>query len=214
MLGDPLPEIQDERQGGYIAGSGLIGYRVKGMNLILLPSAVTTAVSLRQTYYAQPNELVSSGYATVLTINTTTRVVTTVAAHGYTTASVLDLVRAAEGFDSMAIDQTPTAAAGSSLTFASLPSGLAVGDYVCLARQSPVPQIPSEYHPILAQRVACTWLQAAGYKPELQAAEATLQTMESAIGILSSPRVDTGSKKIINRFSVLGSLPGRSRWGV
>ncbi len=208
VLGEPLPEIQDERQ-----ASGAVGYRVRGQSLVLLPDANTTAATLRQTYYEQPNEVVATGYATVLTINTSTNVVTTVASHGFTTSSVLDLVKATEGFESVAIDQTPTAASGSSLTFASLPSGLAVGDYVCVARQAPVPQIPSEFHPILAQRVACAWLEAGGYTEGLKAAQAKLQVMESAIGVLSAPRVDTGAKKLIARHSLLGSIPGRSRWG-
>jgi hypothetical protein len=214
VIGDPLPEIQDERQGGYDGDSGLSGYRVKGQSLVLVGGSSTTATSLRQTYYERPNEVVSTGYATVLALTST--VITTSASHGYTTSSVLDFVKANEGFESAAIDKTPTVAAGSSLTFAAgvIPSDLAIGDYVCVAKQSPVPQIPSEFHPILAQRVACAWLEAGGYREQLEAARGKLLAMEEAIGVLSSPRVDTGAKKLIARHSVLGSLPGRSRWGV
>ncbi len=196
-LGPPLAEIDDSRLGEFAWDNGVAGYNLKGAFLVLVPTAITTAVTLRQRYYVQPNELVASGYVSILTIDTATNIVTTSASHGYTTASVLDLVRATEGFDSLAIDQTPTAASGSSLTFSSLPSGLAVGDYVCVARQSPVPQIPSEYHPILAQRVACAYLEANG-AAELASAKAKLGEMQGAIGVLSSPRVDTGLKKIVN----------------
>jgi hypothetical protein len=206
VIGDPLPELQDERQ-----GSGQSGYIVKGQNLVLVGSSGTTATSLRQTYYERPNEVVSTGYATVLALTST--VITTSASHGYTTASVLDFVKANEGFESVAIDKSPTVAAGSSLTFAAgvIPSDLAIGDYVCVAKQSPVPQIPSEFHPILAQRVACAWLEAGGYREQLEAARGKLMAMEEAIGTLSSPRVDTGAKKLIARHSVLGGIPGRSR---
>ena len=208
-----LTEVPDERLEDYSGLSSTAAYRVLGNSLVLVPSAVTSAVTLRQTYFAQPSELVASGYATISAINTSTNVVTTSAIHGYTTSSVLDLVRASEGFESLAIDQTPTAVGSTTtLTFSSLPSGLAVGDYVCVFRQSPVPQIPSEFHPILAQRVACAYLEAQG-APELAAAVKKLEAMEEAIGILSSPRVDSGSKKIINRFSPLG-VSGARRWGV
>lgn len=210
VVGDPLPEIQDEWQGGWSSGSGLAGYRIRGMNLILVPDASTTAASLRMTYYEQPNELVSSGYATISSLTST--VITTSASHGFTTSSILDFVKANEGFESKAIDQTPSATTSTTLTFSSLPTGLAAGDYVCVARQSPVPQIPSEFHPILAQRVACLYLEAGGYKDELAVALGKLKMMEDSIGVLSSPRVDTGSKKLISRHSVLGLMPGRGRW--
>ena len=199
-IGDPLSEVMDEQQGRHASDGQLFGYRIRGMNLILLPSATTTASYLRMTYYERPNELVSTGYATVLSFTSTT--ITTAAAHGYTTASVLDIVKANEGFESLAIDQTPTVAAGSSLTM-TVPTGLEVGDYVCVAKQSPVPQIPGEYHPILAQRVACAYLEAGGLE-QLPAAQLKLQEMQAAIGILSSPRVDTGARKLIQRHSVLG----------
>lgn len=214
VMGDPLPEVDDARQGSYSSEGALCGYLVKGQNIVLIPSASTTAAYLRMTYYEQPNEVVSTGYATVLSLTSTT--ITTVAAHGYSTSSVLDFVKATEGFESVAIDKTPTVASGSSLTFAAgvIPSGLAVGDYVCVARQSPVPQLPSEFHPILAQRVACAWLEANGDEEGLSAAKGKLGEMEAAIGVMTTPRVDTGAKKIINRFSVLGSIARNRRWGV
>lgn len=208
-----LPEYDDARLEELSSSTGVVGYVIAGMNVVLVPGSTTSATSLRLKYFAQPNELVSSGYATVLSFVAATGVVTTSAAHGFTTASVLDIVRATEGFESQAIDQTPTAASGSSLTFSSLPSDLAVGDYVCVARQSPVPQIPSEFHPILAQRVAVAYLEAGG-APELGAAVAKLGAMEKAIGILSSPRVDASAKKIVPRFGPLGGLRRRRVWGV
>lgn len=213
VMGDPLPEILDERQGSYASDTSLCGYRIRGQSLVLVGGTATTAVTLRQTYYERPNELVASGYATVSSLTSTT--ITTSASHGYTTSSVLDFVKATEGFESVAIDKTPTAASGSSLTFASgvIPSDLAAGDYICVFKQSAVPQIPSEFHPILAQRVACAWLEAGGYATQLEAARGKLSAMEEAIGVLCSPRVDTGAKKLIARHSVLGSIPGRPRQG-
>lgn len=209
-----LSEYDDARLADFGVATGIAGYVVEGQNIVLVPASTTTATTLRQKYFAQPNELVSSGYATISAINTSTNVVTTSAVHGYTTSSTLDLVRATEGFEGLAIDQTPTAVGSTTtLTFSSLPTGLAVGDYVCVARQSPVPQIPSEYHPILAQRVAVAYLEANG-APELDRAVVKLEKMEEAIGIISSPRVDTGLKKLVPRFSPLGTVRKRRTWGV
>ncbi len=144
VLGDPLAEISDANVGQFSGNTGISGYQVKGANLVLLPTATgTTASYLRMTYYEQPNELVASGYATILSLTST--VITTVTSHGFTTSSVLDFVKADASFESLSINVSPTVAAGSSLTFASLPSGLAIGDYVAVYRQAPVPQIPSEF---------------------------------------------------------------------
>ncbi len=211
VLGDPLAEISDAHVGQF-SGSGVCGYQIKGANLILVPGATTSASYLRMTYFEQPNELVATGYATIETVVSTT-VLDTTASHGFSTSSVLDFVKATEGFESLSIGVSPTVASSDDLTFASLPDGLVAGDYVCVQRQSPVPQIPSEFHPILAQRVAVAWLEAQG-APELDAARGKLGEMQAAIGVLSSPRVDTGSKKIINRFSPLGHMRGYRREGV
>jgi hypothetical protein len=207
-----LYEIRDERLPDFGATTTLAGYRYQGAYLVLQPTSTTatSATTLRMTYFEQPNELVtgldstSGAPRTITAVNTALKTVTMTNTTGYTTSTACDFVRASSHFESLAIDQTPTVVAGTTLTFAALPTGLLVGDYVCLARQSPVPQVPLEFQPILAQRAACKWLEAGGYAKSLAAALTRLKSMEEDIGVLSSPRNDGSPKKIINRSNALG----------
>jgi hypothetical protein len=72
--------------------------------------------------------------------------------------STVDFVQYKSPNDLLAFESTITGVAGTVLTFASLPNDLAVGDYICLANQSPVPLIPEELHPVLTQAAMVTCL--------------------------------------------------------
>ena len=82
---------------------------------------------------------------------------------------------------------------------------LVVGDYVTKAEETIVPNIPTELHPIVAQKVAIACLEAMGDEQNKQSAERKLASMEkSAISIISN-RVEGAPKKIKNRFGTLNS---------
>lgn len=63
----------------------------------------------------------------------------------------MDLIQHDLPRDVLAIDQTITNISGTTLTFASLPTGLQVDDYVCLADESPVLLMPVEMEPLLVK---------------------------------------------------------------
>jgi len=78
-----------------------------------------------------------------------------------------------------------------------------VGSYVNLAEQSFVPNIPTELHPILAQRVAVSCLEAMGDEQNKQSAERKLATMEKDAGTFLDNRVEGAPVKIKSRHSPL-----------
>lgn len=84
-----------------------------------------------------------------------------------------------------------------------LPRTLVIGDYLMQAGETIIPNIPTELHVILAQRVACRCLEALGDTQGLQNANAKLQEMEVRTGILIDNRVEGSPQKIINRGSFL-----------
>ena len=201
-----LPRLEPERLEDFTSTGQLFGYYLRSAYVVLVPSASSTFTTLRLSYHCRPNELVASGFGIISAINTTTGVLTVDSSTGITTSTPVDLVKATSPFESMSIDLTPTAVAdGTHVTIlaASLPSDLAVNDYVCLAQQSPVPQLPAEYHPILAQRSAVKYLEAQGAE-ELATAQGVLEQMEASVLDLITPRVDAGCQKIINRHGALG----------
>jgi len=78
-----------------------------------------------------------------------------------------------------------------------------VGSYITIAEESIVPNIPTELHPILAQRVAVSCLEAMGDEANKQSAERKLATMEKDAGTFLDNRVEGAIQKIKSRHSPL-----------
>lgn len=198
-----LPRIQPEDAPAY--GSAVafpVAFYVERDAVVLVPTPSSSgAATLRMKYFCRPNALAATGYA-ISAINTGTKTVTVTNGGGvFTTSSVVDIISGTSSFDCLAVDQTPSAAviAGSNvqLTFAALPDGLAVGDYVATAEQSFAPQIPAELHSYLAQRVVCRVLQAMGDTEGLRNAEADAEQMKKDALLLLSNRVEGAARKVV-----------------
>lgn len=80
---------------------------------------------------------------------------------------------------------------------------ISVGDYLCFAEESPVPNIPTEMHPLLAQLTAVNILEAMGDTENLANAERKLKKMEDSTTALVDDRVELAPKKIKPRHGVL-----------
>lgn len=167
--------------------------------------------TLRVTYPLRMSELVLStdttNVRTISTINTSTKTLTLSGA--FTNAAGLaDLVRATPHFDILAMDASFTGSGTSTLVFAStLPTGLAVGDYVCIPGKSPVCQAPLELHSLLSQHVAYVTLQAKG-DPKAPAMEKLRDSTAANITTLLQPRPQRP------RSTINYQAPGFYRWGV
>jgi hypothetical protein len=97
-----------------------------------------------------------------------------------------------------------------------LPDDLEVGDYLCQAEESPVPQIPTELHPILAQRGAVYCLESLGDTEGLGNAMRKLQSMEKGVTNLIENRVEGAPQKIKPRHTnlrdaIVGRYNNRNR---
>lgn len=136
-------------------------YYFKRNTLLLYPTP-DAALTMRVTLFRRPNRLVAATTGTsgnigiVLSATATVVTFTTSRPSAFTTSTPLDFIQASPPFDALADDKTPTAVGGSTVTFAAgvIPSGLAAGDFVCLAEESPILQLPAEMFYLLAQRVA------------------------------------------------------------
>jgi hypothetical protein len=193
----PLNRIEPERQHLYPGRGSPVGYVLRGNTIQLLP-APDAAGTLRLGYLQRLSTVVAEDACGLITaINTLTREVTLSALPStFTVAETYDLVQGEPPFSALAIDQTVTIA-GSVLTFSSVPDDLAVGDYVCLAGETPIVQLPLECHALLAQRVTVKVLEAQG-GPRYDAAKASLDEMKADVLRLLSPRVTGSTRPIIN----------------
>ena len=185
------------------------GFYVKGNTLNLwnnLQPLPLNYATLRMSYYTRPNALIYPTSAAVIQSIAGNALTLTGAPPGtFTSAMTYDLVRANPGFECLATDQAATVS-GSTVTLATAPSAdLRAGDYVCLAGQSPVPQIPAELHPLLAQAIAVKALQTICDFEAMDREIGVLARMEKDATRLIATRVDGEALRVVNRSSLFRS---------
>ena len=171
---------------------------------------------LRLQIFQRPNAVVAEQYcATITAINTATNTVTLDnIPPGFVGAPLFDVVRGTPFFETLAIDQT-AAISGSTMTFTTaLPSGVSpyvpsIGDYVCIAGQAPVANLPVEMLSVLTQRLVVKVLEATGDQNGLKAADAACEKAWIAALQQSTPR-DEGNARYVVNFN--GPGWGPSRW--
>lgn len=85
---------------------------------------------------------------------------------------------------------------GTDITLDSAVDDLAVGDWLALEGQTPIPQVPVEYRLILAQRVVCKIYELQCYLEKWKAAKEVLKQYEEATANLITPRVKSQTKVV------------------
>lgn len=197
------------------------GYRIfymQGDEVCLLPEDMPNpSGSLRFTYYIRPNQLVDSDRIAIITsINTTTgEVGVNLIPDNIVLGVNLDIIKTKSSHKCLAFDvqATNVDTTNNIITFdpADIPSTLSVGDRIALAEETDIPQIPSDIHSMLAQRIACRCLEALGDQNGLQAANAKLAEMEQKGATVIDNRVEGAPLKINNRHGFL--TRNKYTWG-
>ena len=189
--------------------------------VVLVPRRqnVVAGGSLKFTFYLRQSELISETDAgRISAVNLTTGVVTiSNLPSTFTLTSEYDIVQAKTPFKCTSLNIVPTAfdSAAKTVTFniIDLDTHLKVGDYLCLAEETPIPQIPVEIHSLLAQKVVCRCLESMGDQNGLAAAMVRVKEMEESLGGLIATRVEAAAIKVNNMHSFLkrGRYPARWR---
>lgn len=150
------------------------GYYIRNHTIVL--RGQVSIPTVRVYYFARPGDLVETTAARqVVTVNPGSLVLSS-SLGTLTTGVAFDIIRNTPGFVPLGFDLTATVSVAT-LTF-SPPDGVAVGDWVSLSNQSPIPQIPYELHPLLRERTVAAVLQSLGYKQDAQLAFAAAAAME------------------------------------
>lgn len=200
---------------GLAINPALWGFYLKNNKVILYLSSTNGGSSsfkyLRLRYVRQPNALVLSsacGEVTAISGNVVTvdNVPTT-----FTTGSTYDLIQnSPQMFDSLLDDATVTAVTpgtNGTITFTAgtVPSTLAIGDWVCLSNQSPIPQIP--YTPgfdLLLQLSAAKCLEIHGDTQGYNVAMSQATDMKNYFISVITPRVDGNVVRLTTPNSLYG----------
>jgi hypothetical protein len=182
-------------------------YFIRSNTFHLLP--IQFSGVLRVTYERRSSKLVPvTSCAEVSSINGQVITVSSIPS-GWVNGNILDLQASQPQFDLLGECEI-TDITGLDITLDGDVSSLSIGDYLCLQGQSCVPQVPVEFHSLLAQRVVCKIYELQGYMDKLKAAKAILKEMEDALTSIITPRTQS-SPKVINP-SWGGRKPG-NRFG-
>ncbi len=209
-----IPRIEPERASQYLAQSASMpaGYMFQGNNIVLLPSQ--TSGTVRVSYQQRPGKLVlPDACGLISAVDTGAGTVTiTQRPSTFTNSAVYDFVSSTPNFVAYEVDVNTVAAmtwSGNTVTFSPKPSWLSeidVGDYLCLAGETCIPQIVVELHDYLAQSTAYRIAQAVGLDraPQIQQ---NLADKKADVIMLLSPRDDGSGRPIISKSRI-----GRRKW--
>lgn len=185
---------------------GNAGVILKRNTFQLKPASGLGYTSLRQTILLRPGTFVATSAAAQITAisGTTLTFAATTIPSTWTTSNTFDLVQGSPQYDTLGIDLTASSVGATTIVLSATPnSRLAVGDWISLAGQTPVIQLPEAFSYFLSQRVANTCMRSMGAKAGHQAGEALAKEMEKDLTDAIQPRIQKEAQRIINRTGLL-----------
>lgn len=220
-----IGELPDHSYGLSYAGD--LDYFYVENNKVKLVDPETSYDSIRIRYYLRPNYLTKVNKAGIIGTITTDVDANTVTltmsqmGRNFTASSTFDIVQAKTPNKIRSFDLTPTAYVSNgttgTITFAytdlsDIISDLEAGDYVTIAGETPVPNIPTEMHPLIAQAAAVQILDSLGDTESLRNAENRLKKISDSVQFLIDDRVELAPKKIKPRHGALRSSNRKGRY--
>lgn len=210
-------------------------FYIEGNDIVLMPDVgANPNGSIVFSYYMRPNELVDeSRVATITNISvnsvqaTTSYTVDNIPSNldtfmqngqsftGFTSSVQYDILQTNPGHRTWNFDIVPITVdtVNKIITFntSDVSSSIVAGDYIAIAGESIIPQIPADMHDVLAQRVASRCLEALGDQAGLQSANTRLKEMEMKTGTLVDNRSEGQAQKINNMTGLLRTAKIRKR---
>ena len=128
-------------------------FYIMGNNICLYPTPSTQAGTLRQYYHIRPSKLVTVTEAAQITeIDTGTNTLTFSSLPStFLDSETYDLIENTGGYDVLSLDLSASSVTSTTVVLSSLPTGLAVGDWLALSDESPIPYLLQEAHSLLVQ---------------------------------------------------------------
>lgn len=199
-------ELDNKNSNSYINQTGFYcsQFYVQGGDVVLYPNTSNYSGWLNMYYYMRPNYLVKDEeVATITAIDRENGIITvSKLPSGYNTDNKYDFVKSRSPHNIINIDISVTGINQVTKTLLvptdKIPQQLQVGDYMPIAGESCIPNIPTELHAVLSQRVALKVLEALGDTAGIANAEKKLNEMEAKTGVLIDNRVEGAPRKVKN----------------
>lgn len=193
----------------------IYGFNIEDDHIVVFPNTtiINPTCSVRFRYERTPSDLCATTDAAQITaINGT--VVTVDQIPSWTTSTVVDVIHGTPAFQAKGDDLTISAVDTNllTLTIPSLPSTTAVGDWISVAGTSPIPQIPYQLYPYLAQCVANLCMAGMADMEPYKDGVAKANQMKEDLLKLLQPRDIGNTQTLVNRegFFSTGAFWG---WG-
>jgi hypothetical protein len=148
----------------YTAVSGNpTAFYVMGDSIVLTVTPSDSSWRLRKFYARRPSKVVPEAQCAQITAIAGNQITCSGGFPAtFTNGTAMDFIHGGSSFLPYSGTPTMPAPSGNNATFSSLPTGLAVGDWLCLRGESPFPQIPADMQPVLQQRLVAVVLRAEG----------------------------------------------------
>jgi len=209
--------IDPSRRGEYdLTGSQPRAFFIEGDEIVLVPTPSVAVGTIRFLFPAKPNQLIlttSCAKITAVSSNVTTAsfTVNTDLSADLAVGDYVDFLSVTSPFKLWAYRLPITQITSSIIEVATagvlddagsnvLPQ---VDDYICPSGFANIPQIPTAYHPVLAQMSVVTMLESLGDLNKLARAENTLAKLELNAKKLIRNRVEATPKKVSTRSSLV-----------
>ncbi len=186
------------------------GYYIEHDQVRLVPTpTATNGHSIRMKYERRPGRLclVGTDAFKVTTYNTGTGVAGGVTPSAWTTATIVDVIRPDGLFSYIDVDKALSAvSSGVSATLTVPIVSSIVGYYVAEQGYSPIPQIPEEGHPWIAQATAVHLLGFHGDAKNYATAKDILKDVAAEFLSTVRPRVADGPRRYTSRNNPFNAL--------
>lgn len=191
------------------------GFYFSGDSIMVVPEPNASTYIMRQFFNLQPNRMVTMDQAAKV-VAIAGNVLTVDAIPTAMIAPLkVDFIQGKAGCSTISYDVTLQGAASNQLTFASADdvAGVEVGDYVALAQETPVMQLPDEAQQLLETATADRVLYAIGDYEGSAAMQKDAKLQEANLLKIIQPRIEGEQTKIINRNGLLRGR-GYNYWRV
>ena len=168
-----------------------LAFYLEWNKIVLTQDPGSQYTSLSTPYMIRPGKLVETTDAGKITsFDSGTGVVTLDnVPSDFTTSLSYDIVGGSGGFEYVALDLAASAVDTSTITLASIPTDLEVGDWVCVAGETAVPQIPEDLAPILVYETLVKILKSLGDWDGARAAMEELKELKESLLKVLEPRI-------------------------
>jgi hypothetical protein len=190
------------------------GFYFMGDQIKIVPTPNSSGITLNKIYPLKPSSLVETSAAGKITARSGATLTLDQVPSTFVANAMIDIIQGKQGNRIYNMDVSITSVSGFQIVVSSAATEVAIGDYVSLACQSPVVQLPDEVFPYLVFLTAKRCLEAISDFEGAAAIDKECLIRKKNCEMLLQPRIEGESIKIMNRSGLIRGYRGRYMRGI